>query len=265
MFSRLFGIKGPQGDKGDQGPQGIQGAQGLKGDKGDQGDVGPQGPQGPEGPSNPNASTLQGYAPSTAGTTTSSVAVRDLTATLRSNFFAVSGGAAGQASQDIFWENASSTGFSTYNSGGRRITFTVAGTEGGYVRSTGFVSVSSIKAKKDIENMNINLEDFYKLKLIKYYPKINLEEDDKYDSLKTPGLIAEQVYEDCPSLKEFLNYDISYNPDGILYERSAMSYIELLKNHNNRLKVVESYELKINELNSKIENLIQRIEILENK
>jgi len=127
------------------------------------------------------------------------------------------------------------------------------------------VSVSSIKAKKDIENMNINLEDFYKLKLIKYYPKINLEEDDKYDSLKTPGLIAEQVYEDCPSLKEFLNYDISYNPDGILYERLAMSYIELLKNHNNRLKVVESYELKINELNSKIENLIQRIEILENK
>jgi len=66
-------------------------------------------------------------------------------------------------------------------------------------------------------------------------------------------------------LREFLNYDASYNPDGILYERLAIAYIELLKNHNNRLKIVETYETNINNLTAKVEQLENRIKELENK
>jgi hypothetical protein len=106
-----------------------------------------------------------------------------------------------------------------------------------YIDGTGriFRSTSSLKYKKDIENLDVDLENYKKLRPVRYKSKI-VEDDDR----SFIGFIAEEI--DELGYHEFVNYDKDGNPDGLGYGNFTSLNTAVIQK---LLKRVEELEKKV--------------------
>jgi hypothetical protein len=96
-------------------------------------------------------------------------------------------------------------------------------------------STSSLKYKKDIENLDVDLENYKKLRPVRYKSKI-VEDDDR----SFIGFIAEEI--DELGYHEFVNYDKDGNPDGLGYGNFTSLNTAVIQK---LLKRVEELEKKV--------------------
>ena len=151
-------------------------------------------------------------------------------------FKALIGGSAG--APDYTWSNRETTGMYLGVDSGH-IGFSRAGSlkltvtnNGIYVNGT-IGSSSSIRFKENITPAVINPLDLLDIDLVTYALKESPENP------PSMGIIAEEL-EKIESCKQFIYYDEFGNPEAVMYDRLALAYIELLKNHEARLQALEN-------------------------
>lgn len=143
------------------------------------------------------------------------------------NFYALFGGSAG--APDFSW--GSYTNYGMYLGGTLKIGFAIAGTLRYIIDSSGGANASSRRYKEDIQDATVNASDLLNIRLADYRP-IGSED-------RATGVIAEELAE-IDSCRQFVIFDEDGNPDAVAYDRLAVAYIELLKDHESRLQALEN-------------------------
>jgi hypothetical protein len=151
-------------------------------------------------------------------------------------YYALIGGSSG--APDYSWSGAETTGMYLGSESGH-IGFTRAGSlkltvtnSGIYVNGT-IGSSSSVRFKENITPAVINPLDLLNIDLVTYTLKESPENP------PSMGIIAEEL-EKIESCKQFIYYDEFGNPEAVMYDRLALAYIELLKDHETRLQALEN-------------------------
>ena len=167
------------------------------------------------------------------------------------NSTAIGNSASISASNQVKLGNTSVTSF--YCQGAYAATTALAANM--YVSAAGQImrSTSSKRYKKDIENIKINTEDIYKLRPVSY---ISIMDNKPYF-----GLIAEEVAEIIPGLTEFAKEkDVIKGSDSEKLIPDAVQYpmLSVLL-----LNEMQKHQKKINELNTKNEELKKIINIVQ--
>jgi hypothetical protein len=143
------------------------------------------------------------------------------------NFYAVFGGSAG--TPDFSWGAYSNYGM--YLGSNLAIGFSINGTLRYIINSSGGANASSRRYKDDIQNAEITATDFLDIRLTSYIPTNSNE--------RVVGVIAEELAE-IESCRKFVIFDEYGQPDAVAYDRLAVAYIELLKDHEARLQALEN-------------------------
>jgi hypothetical protein len=92
---------------------------------------------------------------------------------------------------------------------------------------------SSRRFKENIVSATISKEDLLALDLVRYNLKAYPQ------NRPSVGFIAEELHK-LESCKQFVTYDENDEPAGIVYDKLAISYIELLKDHETRIQALEN-------------------------
>lgn len=145
-------------------------------------------------------------------------------------FLALYGGSAGIPDYAFTSVNGYEN-YGMYLGGNLAIGFSINGTLRYVISNTGGANASSRRYKDDIQNAEITAKDLLNIRLTNYRP-INSE-------VRATGVIAEELAE-IESCRQFVIFDEFDNPDAVAYDRLAVSYIELLKDHEARLQALEN-------------------------
>lgn len=111
-----------------------------------------------------------------------------------------------------------------------RIRFTVNGSYVYSISSSGGANASSLRYKENVRPATINLENLLNIELVSFNMKGSTED--------ITGVIAEQLHS-MNNCSQFVIYDNEGRPDAVAYDRLAVAYIALLKDHEARLKALE--------------------------
>lgn len=142
-------------------------------------------------------------------------------------FRALFGGSAGIP--DFSWSGKENYGM--YLGGNLAIGFSINGTLRYVISSTGGSNASSRRYKQDIQDAQLTASDFLNIRITDYLPNGSDQ--------RAVGVIAEELM-DIESCRHFVTLDEFGNPEAVAYDRLAVAYIELLKDHESRLQALEN-------------------------
>jgi hypothetical protein len=112
-----------------------------------------------------------------------------------------------------------------------KIRFTVNGTYAYVITTSGGANASSLRYKENVQPADVNTADLLNIEIMTF----NMKGKDQ----DITGVIAEQL-DSLESCKQFVIYDGDGQPDAVAYDRLAVAYISLLKDHEERLKALEA-------------------------
>lgn len=138
-------------------------------------------------------------------------------------------------SVDFGWTDDTNTGM--FNDAQNIIKFSAGGVYSYRINSSGGANTSSLRYKTDIKDCSFDLSDLYNIRLVTYKPIVGPDYTAEIPTIT--GVIAEELdaIEGC---KQFVLYDEQGRPDAVAYDRLAVAYIELLKDHESRLQALEN-------------------------
>lgn len=135
---------------------------------------------------------------------------------------------------DFSWQGKENYGMflgQNLEAGVYQIGFTINGTLRYKINASGGVQTSSLRYKEDVREANFDIKELLNVELVTYKPK--------GAEGRVTGVIAEQL-DEIESCRQFVSYDSAGQPDGVAYDRLAVAYIELLKDHESRLQALEN-------------------------
>jgi hypothetical protein len=115
-------------------------------------------------------------------------------------------------------------------SGARDLFITSAGNLG--------TTLSSIRIKEDIENLNLPVDAIFSIQPKSFKFKVDIEEFGKENAPISVGFIAEEMHE--AGLTDFVYYDKDGQVDGISYTRYVVALQAAVKNLNDRITAIEN-------------------------
>lgn len=123
-----------------------------------------------------------------------------------------------------------------YNPADGNIRFACNGVARYVINSSGGANVSSRRYKTNINPLSFDSSTLLNIELVTFSPKL---EDGSAEETVIAGVIAEQL-DEIPACRHFIIYDEDGNPEAVAYDRLAVAYIDLLKNHEERIKALEA-------------------------
>jgi hypothetical protein len=194
-----------------------------------------------------NANNLDGYSSSITGEP-NTIALVDGIGILSAKYFGMG------VSNATFWVATTYSGDTIFRAVGNTGVYGQAvgtsGTRAVYVNSSGTLGVASTSSRKYKENIVPYIDLTNKLlnvsPVIFDYKTGVLESDHDNDRFNQFGLIAEEVHD--AGLTHLVSYDKQGKPDGISYERISLELLSVVKNLNEKIKVLEA---RVDELEDK--------------
>ena len=99
-------------------------------------------------------------------------------------------------------------------------------------------TLSSMKIKEDIENINFPVDAIFSIQPKSFKFKVDIEEFGKENAPTSIGFIAEEMHDS--GLTDFIYYDKDGEVEGISYTRYVVALQAAIRNLNNRVQTLEN-------------------------